>query len=398
MDIISELDVKLQPMRNELAYLRSEFKALSGRVNVLETHKPTNQTSALPRPVHTNHPPTLLQVINDSRRKLGFSPFSLESLNSPENAVAKFLVEKMQIPPILVNSIQMRLSEIRQTKTPGIFIVFIELYNISDCHLILRHVRNLPRDCNTLTYVPPALMDRYKKLEEIAYNLRHKSPLMKTSIRYSQDNLSLFLRKTNSDTWIQENVKDVPEANLSLIRPRDAVSNTPFIRPRLSCPPLANLSNEPTPHSFPTLTPQQPPVVPPKPTVPQPLGYTTSSHHTNQTSRYQPNCYQSIPETYQIQPTYSANQQYISQPLPQLSAPSPYPFPTSSTAAFSPSTSTTSPSPLQLQQHLYHQMEVGHTEFIPSYTYQSSQDTRNQMNSDGSIYSLIQRFEPSENC
>ena len=34
---------------------------------------------------------------------------------------------------------------------------------------------------------------------------------------------------------------------------------------------------------------------------------------------------------------------------------------------------------------------------LTNQTYQMNTDTRNQVNNDGSIYSLIQRFEPSEN-
>ena len=147
------------------------------------------------------------------------------------------------MPPNLVKSFQMRVSEIRKTRTPGKYIVFIEFLNILDCHSIMRQVRNLPRDYNILTYIPPALMDRFKKLEEIAYELRHQSQPVKTAIRYTHDDLALFSRESNSDAWIKVNRVDIPDAKLCLIQQQQAVNHPPFMRPRLtlSLPPKPSL-------------------------------------------------------------------------------------------------------------------------------------------------------------
>ena len=409
VDIISELDIKLQPMRNDILYLRSEFQALAGRVNVLESMNPAHSKSThLAQTIHT---PSLLQVISDSRRKLGFSPLSLESLNSPENAVAHFLVDKMQIPPTLVKSFQMRVSEIRQTRTPGKYIVFIEFLNILDCHSIMRQVRNLPRDYNILTYIPPALMERFKKLEEIAYELRHQSQPVKTSIRYTPDDLALFSRESNSDAWIKVNRAGIPDAKLCLIQQQQAANHPPFMRPQLT------LSSQPNPPLKPVPLPSSQfnytPLPPPKPVVPQSQGYMIGRLPTQQQNmmHYQPTSHLLIQPNPQQQTQYQPisahdqtsqhTMQYHTNPVYSTSQPAnihvpatfPYPTPSLSPATSPPTTS----SPTYQQHHqLYHQMETVPA-VLPNQTYQMNSDTRNQANSDGSIYSLIQRFEPSEN-
>ena len=169
----------------------------------------------------------------------------------------------------------MRHLETRPARIPGQYIVFIEFQNVQDCHTILQHCRNLPRDSRILTYIPPALRDRYKRLEEIAYELRHQPEPMKTLIRYSFDNLILQSRRNSSETWQTVRNDNIPERDISLISTQVPLL-PPFVRlagPRPLPPPTHALHMKPVASPSPTFHPAAP-----QPAVPQ----TYTANLTNQ--------------------------------------------------------------------------------------------------------------------
>ena len=115
-------------------------------------------------------------------------------------------------------------------------------------------------------------------------------------------------------------------------------------------------------------------------------------NHQQQT-QYQP--ISTHDQTSQHTTQYHTNPVYSTSQPANINVPATYPYPTPTlSAATSPPTIS---SPTYQQHHqLYHQMETVPA-VLTNQTYQMNTDTRNQVNNDGSIYSLIQRFEPSEN-
>ena len=264
-------------------------------------------------------------------------------------SVKNYMSSYLRIPHFIINNLKMKVALIQPTRENEEFIVFMEFDSVADVHSIMRYLKNLPRECRTLLFIPPNLSALHRSLEEQAYQIRHSESPKKTLIRWMNNSLVLHVKDSNNK-WVP--------VHSSSPAPSNSTQHMP--------------SPIPTPHPV------------PRPVVPQPTGYPSIPTH----------------------PSYPVNRTYIPapcQPTQINSFPSSPPLnPTLQTQPSSQMYTNPSPTPsiheqhTQDQRHLYHHMEpVYYNSTVPSAQYLNG-NNQLQGNSDGAIYSLIQRFETTQ--
>ena len=90
--------------------------------------------------------------------------------------------------------------------------------NVEATKMVFQHVKKIKDpDLKVMCWVPDSFSKRFRKINDIAYKLRHSSLPAKTSIRWGEDDLILQQRRSNSPFW-----ETVHLQNLPLVQP-----NTP---------------------------------------------------------------------------------------------------------------------------------------------------------------------------
>ena len=296
-EIVSELGYKLMPMQQDILLLQETVHNLETRVHKLESQESRpireNNPSQPNQPTHrTNN--QAIDEIEAAQRKLGFYPISAAEMETTTviDSVKNFMKSYLRMPSFIVNNMRMKSVLIRPTREKDEFTVFMEFESVADVLTITRYLRNLPRECRTLLFIPTSLITIHRNLEEQAFQLRHQVNPKKTLIKWFNNTLALFIKDANNK-WIPivhptRNLplptNNLPETNTTqpmtqLTSTHHHASATPqsyliqeYVHPAEYQNHQTNFSSNPV------LTQTLPNPILQIPTVPQPSGYTYNNH------------------------------------------------------------------------------------------------------------------------
>ena len=109
--------------------------------------------------------------------------------------------------------------------------VYIEFTKDYMPKIMFRYIEKLSKKLNMFNYIPEEFMERWKALDNLAFQLRHAEPAYKTKIRWGGEDIVLErkLKSQPKDPYRLVTVTDLPAVNLSPppVLPRPTTSPAP---------------------------------------------------------------------------------------------------------------------------------------------------------------------------
>ena len=183
------------------------------------------------------------EIAMKGRRTIGIGPISEEWIQDVmeeqgisshgegvQATVNEFLKYELSMPPEAIKELTIT----RIFHLPGegqkekVFIEFTKDYMPK---IMFRYIAKLSKELNMFNYIPEEFMDRWKVLNNLAFQLRHAEPAFKTKIRWGGEDLVLErkLKLRPKDAFRLVTVTDLPAVNLNPppLLPRPTTSPAP---------------------------------------------------------------------------------------------------------------------------------------------------------------------------
>ena len=238
---------KISDLQRQIMTMQQEKNSPS---NSTVTIPPTPSFSAMtrPSPMHVpapssaaasgirapaTHPGTVsqpaLQVLQNAKKVLGFSPITPEDLtyhkdqqNTEDDtramilSIKEFLSCEMKVPSSVIATINI-VNVFPPAKNPGNWkTLYAEFEDSTTTDLINQYVRNLLPGKSVSIYVPHSLFPRYAAIRDIEHTYRNGDIKHKTRIKYGTSDFVLLIKPRDMNrSWSYVSLSSLPPLQLS---------------------------------------------------------------------------------------------------------------------------------------------------------------------------------------
>ena len=196
----------------------------------------------------------IANIISQGKRVIGLCPIDQSDLETEKehfqneqdvmiSAAYTFFIEDMSIPKSTLDKMKI-IRAFRPATSAESDKLYVEFESEISANVVRRYRTNLAPGVRIFPWFSPALYERYKALEEEAYQLRKvKSPSHQTNIRYEVNDIALYKRLDRNHRWTKVEVSGLPNIVLDpdfLVKPSGGASG----RRRLNSKRKRNSSND----------------------------------------------------------------------------------------------------------------------------------------------------------
>ena len=179
---------------------------------------------------HSSASQPALQVLQNAKKILGFSPITPEDLSylkchhhTDDDAramvlsIKEFLSCEMKVPGSVLDTITI-VNVFPPAKTPTNWkTLYAEFQDSITTDLINQYVRNLRPGRSVSIYVPHSLFPRYAAIRDIEHSYRNGDIKHKTRVKYGTSDFVLLIKPRDTNTsWSYVSLSSLPPLQLSL--------------------------------------------------------------------------------------------------------------------------------------------------------------------------------------